>query len=91
MPERVIEQKFLDAILGELRNAGFVQDHGLAAQQVVGFDLAQPLDIATQGSTVDLQSLAQFGAGPVATRLHQREQAEKTVGGAEHGASMHAY
>ena len=45
---------------------------------------AQTIDIATQGSCGDVEPMRQFGSGPVALHLKERQQAKQPSRGLQH-------
>jgi hypothetical protein len=47
-------------------------------------ELAQALDVAADGAPRDLQTARELAAGPVATRLQQREELEEAAGSGGH-------
>jgi hypothetical protein len=61
---------------------------GRARERVDGVaEVAQALDVATNGPARDLQAAGELLAGPVAARLEQREQLEQSARGGGHGPS----
>ena len=76
----VVEQQRRQVRAGTQPVAGGARggQHGVA-------EAAQPVDIAAHGARSDLQSLGQFGAGPVASGLQEREQSQQPCRGFPHG------